>query len=964
MTIRKAVKVCALLLVIVTAVFIYALVSLNNAILNESGNYERAMVVVWVFFGTSISLFGTFLILAIKFVVTPIDMCDQFAKQVARGDFEAHLEYTSPGEIGSLAMSLRFMFHSLLDRIDVEDNVRYFRAVAKSIDAGIVIKDAHGIITDWNAGAEAILGFKAEEIIGHSRRRYTPDESVAIFDDIDEHLLMGEHISHSDILCRHYDGRLVDCSASYTPIIDDNNKVIGSLTIFHDVTNEKLALRKSERMAAVISAADAGILIEDAEGRILEWNHGAENILGYKASEIIGKPTDVLVPESKLAARARISERLKKGEQSIHAETVRIHRDGQLIDCSTTYTPIFDENGEYDGKIVIFQDITEKKHMEELMIKAVTVAEEASKSKSMFLAKMSHEIRTPMNGVVGFAELALDDDGLTDNTRNYLQKIKSSADTLLSIINDILDISKIEADAMELESVPFALDDIIEACDSINRYEAEKKGIELIIQTESVKGLNLVGDPTKLLQVFMNLLSNAIKFTNEGTVSISAIVLEQTEASAKIYFEVVDTGIGMTNEQIVHIFDPFVQADDSTTRKYGGTGLGLSIARNLLEIIGGILYVESSPGKGSRFNFTLTFDTVSELSANHFRKTDFPAARRKPIFSGEVLVCEDNPINQEVITKHLEKLGLKATIAENGKAGVRAARKRMSSGEFFDLILMDIHMPVMDGIETTAKLLEMGVKVPIIALTADAMSTDREIFLKTGMSDYISKPFTAELLWTCLERHLKPIDYIQLTEITNLGVRVEEDEILNESKGLEKADGDVELYRRIQSKFYKYNQDAIDVINNALINSDMKLLHRTVHTLKSEAGLLGAEKLSAIAKSVEESVSTGDFLRLTQQIPGLEYSINEVFDILRPICETSGEAVQTEELNRDDAIALLDKLTLLLKTSNPESMEMIGEIDLTLMSVGEKHDLLVEQIESFDFDEALSTVNEIKEMIG
>ncbi|MCL2270899.1 MAG: ATP-binding protein, partial [Treponema sp.] len=381
---------------------------------------------------------------------------------------------------------------------------------------------------------------------------------------------------------------------------------------------------------------------------------------------------------------------------------------------------------------------------------AMENANAANNSKSIFLANMSHEIRTPMNSIIGFSELAMDGES-SHKTKDYLGKIQSNAEWLLQIINDILDISKIEAGKIELEYIPFDMGELFNDCRTLILPKATKKGIDLQSYAEPNAGKMPVGDPTRLRQVLVNLLSNAVKFTSDGSIQLRAEIRRSTENSVTVYFEVKDSGIGMTNEQIKRVFKPFMQAETGTTRKYGGTGLGLAITKNIVELMGGMLAVISTPGVGTTFNFELTFETM-DISADH--EAELKKARNeieKPVFEGEVLLCEDNIMNQQVICEHLAKVGLTAVVADNGKRGVEMVQSRKENGgKQFDLIFMDMHMPVMDGLEAAEKILELNTGIPIIAMTANIMSNDREIYRMSGMNDCVGKPFSSQELWRCL----------------------------------------------------------------------------------------------------------------------------------------------------------------------------------------------------------------------
>jgi signal transduction histidine kinase/DNA-binding response OmpR family regulator len=564
------------------------------------------------------------------------------------------------------------------------------------------------------------------------------------------------------------------------------------------------------------------------------------------------------------------------------------------------------------------------------------VAEIASTSKSVFLANMSHEIRTPMNSIMGFSELAMDDEA-SPRTRDYLDKIRTNADWLLQIINDILDITKIESGKMELEHIPFDLHDLFVSCRTLIMPKAIEKGITLQFYVEPSIGKMPLGDPTRLRQVFVNLLSNAVKFTNVGVVKLQAVIKGMSEYTVSMHFEVKDSGIGMSKEQIDKIFDPFMQADSGTTRKYGGTGLGLSICKNFIELMGGMLSVESTVGVGSRFSFDLTFETVDiPEEKKHEKKIMFDEIE-KPNFEGEVLLCEDNVMNQQVICEHLARVGLSTVVAENGKIGVDMVRGRMLSGaKQFDLILMDMHMPVMDGLEAAEKIIEYNANVPIVALTANVMASDREIYREGGMIDCVGKPFTSRELWLCLLKYLKPVSRDAV-----------------DGKG--QAEIEAKFQRELREFFVRNNQERFNEIAGALKNEDIDLAHRLAHGLKSNAGQIGKTRLQQAAADVEAHLKDGRNLVTEKQLRTLNAELYAVLTELAPLLDEGGNKSETAAIEPEKVQALIERLEPLLKSGNPECLNFINDLRAVPGS-----GTLIQQIKDFDFESAYSTLAELK----
>jgi CheY-like chemotaxis protein len=494
----------------------------------------------------------------------------------------------------------------------------------------------------------------------------------------------------------------------------------------------------------------------------------------------------------------------------------------------------------------------------------------------------------------------------------------------------------------------------------------------------------LSGDPTKLRQALLNLLSNAIKFTEQGTVKMIAVVTEETENEITFCFEVRDSGIGMTEEQMKRIFEPFRQADNSTTRRYGGTGLGLFITKHIISLMGGELKVESSPGKGSTFSFVLKFPLSGESDKSREENNYVMSMQESPSFKGELLVCEDNEMNQDVIREHLQRLGFKVQICGNGEEGIKAVQEKMEKGELFDLIFMDIHMPVMDGLEVSKKLSELGNKTPVIAMTANVMTQEREIYAKHGMSGYLSKPFLVQELWACLLKYLTPLGESVSGEDSS-SIRKDEGKtqgkrllskysaavtqfpfsrnIIDSNIGI-RLSGDLKLYTKLLRDYKKINAGAFEELNKSIADGDIVKAHRMAHSLKSVSGLIGALRVQNAAYDIEKSLADGKVNYSEAQMKELELALQDVFKELALISdEEKKQNTKNNILDRKRAILLFECLEPLLKNLNPRSQKMLDEIRETLSPLGEEAEKLIDYIDNYEFEMAYRVMQEIKNLI-
>jgi PAS domain S-box-containing protein len=511
-----------------------------------------------------------------------------------------------------------------------------------------------------------------------------------------------------------------------------------------------------ELFQTVFNHSPVAITVADEEKRIVAWNPFAEKMLGLDKKELFNKHVQELYPpEEWKRLRAK---RIKQSGIVAGFET-KVNRKGtEPLNVSTSISLIRNAEGKVSGSIGIMYDITEQRRAQDMLLKAKIAAEEANHAKSMFLANMSHEVRTPMNTVMGMLDLTLDHE-LTTEQRDNLRTAKDAADILLSLLNDILDLSRVEAGKVQLENIELNVRNILKSVCKGLSVLAQNKNLELVWSVDADVPEIMTGDPIRLRQVWVNLINNAIKFTFRGKI-ISKIKVKALENDEyELACSVTDEGVGIPREKLDTIFEVFTQADVSTTRRFGGTGLGLTISRKLVEMMGGKIWVESEEFVGSTFHFTVRLKTLQKTFLQKPVDLTLPEPALVPPkdLSADkeltILLAEDNMINQKITVKMLEKKGWKVKAAANGKMVLELLEQ-----EHFDLILMDAQMPVLDGYEATKLIREnekkTGRRIPIIALTARAMSDDRQKCLDAGMDGYVSKPIDREKLFEAIANSL------------------------------------------------------------------------------------------------------------------------------------------------------------------------------------------------------------------
>ena len=676
---------------------------------------------------------------------------DDFAANLAAIESGAEDYLTKGGDGAALRKALRYA----MLRYQRNTDARLASAMFVHAHDGIMITDASAQIIEINPALTRISGYSAEDLAGQNPRRLASGCHDAVFFQEMWQAVMQHGVWRGELINRHKDGHLYHVNLSITAVRDGGHRLTQFIGVMCDITERQraqaLAAHNAELLRGAIDTIDEAFVLFDAQDRLLFCNEKYRQVYAPSAElftpgtlfeDILryglqcGQFRDALGREQEWLAQ-----RMHQHRQG-HSDLVQQLGDGRVMHIKERRLP--------DGSTVGFRiDITD-------LVRATEQAQAANRAKSRFLATMSHEIRTPMNGILGMAQL-LQTPKLPERDRlDYAATVLHSGHSLLSLLNDILDLSRIEAGAFQIDLAPVQPAQLLQEVGSLFAGAARNKGLQLDCRWHGAAGQCYASDGHRLHQMLCNLLANAVKFTARGQIEVQGRELERDGGSALLEFAVSDTGIGVAADQQAQLFEPFSQADGSITREYGGSGLGLSIVRRLAELLGGSVGVSSSPGQGARFWFQVRAQ-VGVLEPTPERD---PAAGDRhietmPCLSGNVLVAEDNPVNCLVIEGLLCKLGLTVDLVDNG----RLALDYITQGRHADLILMDLHMPLMDGYTATQEIrhweLAQALRhTPIIALTADAFEKDRQRCLAVGMDDFLTKPVKLDDLQRALQRWL------------------------------------------------------------------------------------------------------------------------------------------------------------------------------------------------------------------
>jgi PAS domain S-box-containing protein len=739
------------------------------------------------------------------------------------------------------------------------------RAIFNSANFSSIATDAKGVIQIFNVGAERMLGYTAAEVMNKitpadisdrqemiARAKALSIELATTITPGFEALVFKASRGIEDIYELTYvrkDGSRFPAVVSVTALRDAQDAIIGYLLIGTDNTARKLVEAEQKKLdqrlrdqqfytRSLIESNIDALMTTDPSGIITDVNKQMEALTGCTRDELIGAPFKGYFTDPD---RAEAGIKLVLTERKVtDYELTACARDGKQTVVSYNATTFYDRGRTLQGVFAAARDVTERKRVEAELQQAKAMAETASQTKSDFLASMSHEIRTPMNAIMGIADL-LAKTPLSSEQEKYVQIVRRASDNLLNLINDILDLSKVEASQLELERTGFSLQDLLEKVREMVAVRAHEKGLALVFEIAPEVPSDLVGDCTRLRQVLLNWLGNAVKFTEVGKVALRVTPDAESSVAGALRFTISDTGIGIPDEKLGAVFERFTQADSSTTRRYGGSGLGLTISKRLVELMGGCIRVESSVGNGSVFSFAVPL----ELWSGSTRRAAVPVGKgpEASLPALHILLVEDSPDNRTITVAYLQDTPYRIEIAENGAV----AYQKFIAGHY-DLVLMDRQMPVMDGLTATRAIrawerVNYRPLTPIIALTASALKGDREQCVAAGCTAYLTKPIKQEVLLQAIKEH----SVVAPPPSGEQGNR--QDAIIVHANP---------KFTDLIPQFLRNRRQDVGAMLDALDQGEFEAVARLGHGMKGAGGSWGFQAITDIGAGLEQAAESAD----------------------------------------------------------------------------------------------------------
>jgi PAS domain S-box-containing protein len=731
--------------------------------------------------------------------------------------------------------------------------IKYKNLVDNS-GVGLLTTDLNGRITFVNKRITTFTGFQPSEMIGrHFSSLVDKDWVQTINEKLRKQFQLRQAESDISYPLSVKSGNRIWVEQS-SVILMENGEPQGFQCIVKDITEKrrieselkKIELEREEhqfRLQSILDNTPLIIFIKDLNGRYLLANKSFKDAFNSTSEQIIGKTDFDLVSEENAKRYKEIDEYVIREQKNVEVEET-IELAGVTKNLLIVKFPLFDKNNNIYGISGIASDITERYLYGLHLIEARQKAELAEQLQEQFLANMSHEIRTPMNGIIGMTNILLNSP-MSNEQKDFVHIIKKSSDSLMVLINDILDLSKIKAGKLRIENIDFRLRETVEQTISTFRVLINDKGLKLRTSVDLSIPDSLTGDPHRLNQILNNLISNAIKFTAAGEISFEIKPINHVENEIELLFSISDTGIGIPQEKLESIFESFSQAESGTSRKFGGSGLGLSITKKLIEMQNGSIEVKSIPGKGTDFNFTIKYAIPAHTVAKQYDNIKQETLNEGGLLGKRVLVVEDNEANQKVIYHMLDKIGIDADLADNGKVAI----KLLEDGFQYDLVIMDLQMPEMDGFETTEYIRQnLKLTIPIIAMTASALRNEKIKCMELGMNEYLNKPFVPADLFRELRRFLLKKEEV-ITENNQPEVYTESKKLYSLNHLIELDD--LDCLCEVLHIFLESTPVIMNEINEAIVLKNWEEVYKKAHKLKSSIGVLQMGKLMSVISKIE-----------------------------------------------------------------------------------------------------------------